>query len=126
MIKTSKTGPKEARHRYRTEEKDVLVAGLLLDETPNILDVSMINFPHFYASSFQSLIGPKSGLFLVYVDSMQENVLDRRMNLLESAFKHQGISETRLDAPKLALAIEDHVSNRNPIHYTLSEPFHLW
>ncbi|MGY5860640.1 MAG: hypothetical protein RTU63_14820 [Candidatus Thorarchaeota archaeon] len=125
MTKTYKTGTKEARHRYRTDEKDVLVSGLVLDETPNILDISMINFPHFYASSFQPLIGPKSGLFLVYVDSMQEEVLDRRMDLLESALKHQGISATRLDAPNLALAIEDHVSNWNLIHYALSEPFHL-
>jgi hypothetical protein len=82
MTKTSKTSLKEARHRYRTEEKDVLVAGLLLNETPNTLDVSKINFPHFYASSFQPLLGPKSGLFLVYVDSTQEDVLDRRMDLL--------------------------------------------
>ena len=125
MTKTRKTNPKEGRHRYRTEEKDVLVAGLLLDESPTILDVSMINFPHFYSSSFQPLIGPKSGLFLVYVDSTQEEVLDRRMKLLESALKHQGISTTRLDSPNLALAIEDHVSNWNLIHYALSEPFHL-
>ena len=125
MTKTNKIGPKEARHRYRTEEKDVLMAGLLLDENPTILDVSMINFPHFYASSFKPLIGPKSGLFLVYVDSMQEDVLDRSMDLLESALRHQGISATRLDAPNLALAIEDHVSNWNLIHYALSEPFHL-
>ncbi len=125
MTTPSKNDSKEARHRYRTEERDVLVSGLLLDETPNILDVSMINFPHFYASSFQPLIGPKSGLFLVYVDSTQEDVLDRRMDLLESALSHQGISATRLDAPNLALAIEDHVSNWNLVHYALSEPFHL-
>ena len=85
----------------------------------------MINFPHFYSSSFEPLIGPKSGLFLVYVDAMQEDVLDRRMKLLESALKHQGISTTRLNAANLALAIEDHVSNWNLTHYALSEPFHL-
>ena len=103
----------------------MLVAGFLLDENPTILDVSIINFPHFYASSFQPLIGPKSGLFLVYVDSMQEDVLDRRMDLLESTLRHQGISVTRLNSPNLALAIEDQVSNWNLIHYALSEPFDL-